>query len=116
MYNLHSQMIHLRLVFERYTQPLPDTRLVGYKIWNSPCLVAVWNIQPLHDTLSVDGTCTSVGRCLMLKIRTEERHQTLVVGNLHPIGDVMKRPEEGMMYSLRHPPVRGPCTLQMIVS
>ncbi|MFQ6643888.1 hypothetical protein Gotur_018310 [Gossypium turneri] len=44
-----------------------------------------------------------------------ERHQLLVVGNLHPIRDVMKRLEEGMMYSLRRPPVRGPRTLQMMV-
>ncbi|MFQ6661327.1 hypothetical protein Gotur_029525, partial [Gossypium turneri] len=71
-------------------------RLAGYKTRNNPCLVAVLNAHPPQDTLSVDGACTSVARCLMLKIRTEERHQVLVDGNLHPIGDVMKYPEEGM--------------------
>ncbi|MFQ6629507.1 hypothetical protein Gotur_006591 [Gossypium turneri] len=115
MYNLHRQMMYLRLVFERYTRPLADTRLVGYKTQNSPYLVAVWHAHPLQDTLSVDGTCTSVARCLILEIRTEEQHQVLVAGNLHPIGDVMKCPEEGMMYSLRRPPVRGPRMLQMMV-
>ena len=30
----------------------------------------------------------------MLEIHTEEQHQVLVVGNLHPIGDVMKCPEK----------------------
>ncbi|MFQ6663709.1 hypothetical protein Gotur_031122 [Gossypium turneri] len=39
----------------------------------------------------------------------------LVVGNLHPIGDVMKRLEEGMIYSLRRLPMRGPRMLQMMV-
>ncbi|MFQ6657089.1 hypothetical protein Gotur_026905 [Gossypium turneri] len=115
MYNLHRQMMYLRLRFERYTQPLADIRLVGYKTQNNPCLVAVWNAHPLQDTLSVDGTCISVGRCLMLEIRTKERYQFLVVGNLHSIGDVIKRLEEGMMYSIRRPPVRGPRTLQMMV-
>ena len=115
MYNLHHQMMYLRLVFEMYTRPLADTRLAGYKIRNSPCSVAVSNAHPLQDTLSVDGTCTSVARCLMLEMRTGERHQVLVVGNLHPIGDVIKCPEEGMTYYLRRQPVRGRRTLQMIV-
>ncbi|MFQ6636459.1 hypothetical protein Gotur_013375 [Gossypium turneri] len=115
MYNLHCQMMYLRPVFEMYTRSLTDTRLESYKTRNSPCLVAMSNAHPLQDTLSVDGTCTSVARCLMLEIRTGERHQVLVVGNLHPIGDVMECPEEGMMYSLRRQPVRGPRTLQMIM-
>ena len=50
-----------------------------------------------QDTLSVDETCTSVARRLMLEIRTGERQQVLVGGSLHPIGDVIKCPEEGMM-------------------
>ena len=68
-----------------------------------------------QDTLSVDGTCTSVARRLILEIRTRERHQVLVGGNLHPIRNVIKYLEEGMTYSLRRQLVRGPRTLQMIV-
>ncbi|KAH1064134.1 hypothetical protein J1N35_029121 [Gossypium stocksii] len=40
----------------------------------------------------------------------------LVVGNPHLIEDVLKCTRQGMMYSLRCPLVRGPPTLQMLVS
>ncbi|KAH1031463.1 hypothetical protein J1N35_043637 [Gossypium stocksii] len=65
------------------------------------------NTQPLHDTPLVDGICTSVSRYLILGIRIGE-HQLLLVGKPYVIGDVIKRLEEWMMYSLRRPLARGP--------
>ncbi|KAK5824647.1 hypothetical protein PVK06_019428 [Gossypium arboreum] len=110
----HLQLQHL-LLFERNTRPLPDTPLVGGKTRNHPFFVTGQNTRPLHDTSLVDGTCTSVGRYSMLEILTREKHQLLVVGNPHLIGDVMKRTREGMIYSIKHPLARGHPILQILV-
>ncbi|KAH1031172.1 hypothetical protein J1N35_043346 [Gossypium stocksii] len=50
---------------------LHEIPLVGGRTRKHPCLVEVWNIQLLHNTRLVDGTCTSVGRCLMMEINNK---------------------------------------------
>ncbi|KAK5803690.1 hypothetical protein PVK06_031339 [Gossypium arboreum] len=72
------------------------------------------NTTPARHSISGRNMHIS-GSMFDAEIRIGERHQLLVVGNPYMIGDVTKRPQEGMMYSLRHPSPRGPHTLQMMV-